>query len=98
MDHTRLFTFSSLSRTLRLNGYEVVSKRGLPAPFPLAIGNGMLAQSLLFVNRLLIALFKSMFSYQIAVVSRPLPTLEHLLEDAHEAQRGKLDTLGSEKK
>jgi hypothetical protein len=41
---------------------------------------------------------KGLFLCQIAVVSRQLPTLEHLLEDAHEAQRRKLDTLGPEKK
>ena len=90
MDHTRLFTFSSLVRTLQLNGYEVISKHGLPAPFPLAVGNGLLAKFLLFVNCFLIKISKSIFSYQIAVVARPLPTLEHLLEDAFDARRQKL--------
>jgi glycosyltransferase involved in cell wall biosynthesis len=97
MDHTRLFTFSSLHRTLELAGYEVVGKFGLPAPFPLAIGDGPLARLLLSVNRALIAVSKSLFSYQIAVIARPLPTLEHLLEDAHEAKRKKLEMSGFEK-
>ncbi|MHC4593633.1 MAG: glycosyltransferase [Planctomycetota bacterium] len=90
MDHTRLFTFSSLQRTLDLNGYEVLEKRGLPAPFPLALGDGWLARFLLLVNRFLIALSKSLFSYQIAIVAKPLPTLEHLLDDALEARKEKL--------
>ncbi|MHC4619269.1 MAG: glycosyltransferase [Planctomycetota bacterium] len=90
MDHARLFTFSSLCRTLEINGYEVLTKRGIPAPFPLAVGEGRLARFLLLINRILIFLSKSLFAYQIAVVARPLPTLEHLLEDAHEAKKTKL--------
>ena len=96
MDHTRLFTFSSLVRTLQLNGYEVVSKHGLPAPFPLAVGEGPLARFLLFINRVLIKISKSVFAFQIAVVVKPLPTLEHLLEDAFDARRQKLATGNDE--
>jgi glycosyltransferase involved in cell wall biosynthesis len=96
MDHTRLFTFSSLVRTLQLNGYEVVSKRGLPAPFPLAVGDGLLAKFLLAVNCFLIKISKSIFSYQIAVVAKPLPTLGHLLEDAFDARKLKLTTSNNE--
>ena len=90
MGHTRLFTFSSLRRTLEINGYEIVKKRGVPAPFPLALGDGWLARLLLLINRILIFFSKSLFSYQIAVVAKPVPTLEHLLEDAYEAKKQKL--------
>jgi len=90
MDHTRLFTFSSLCRTLETNGYEIVKKRGVPAPFPLALGDGWLARFLLLINRALIFFSKSLFSYQVAIIARPLPTLEHLLEDAYEAKKKKL--------
>ena len=89
MDHKRLFTFSTLQRTLEINGYEVLEKRGLPAPFPLAIGDGWLACFLLLINRILIFFSKGLFAYQIAVIARPLPTLEHLLQDAHEAKNKK---------
>lgn len=92
MDHTRLFTFSSLARTLHLNGYEIIRKRGLPAPFPLAVGDGLLARFLILVNRLFIKISKSVFSYQIAILARPLPTPEHLLEDAFEARKQKLSS------
>lgn len=90
MDHSRLFTFSTLRRTLELCGYEIVSAKGIPAPFPLAIGDGWLARSLLQINRFLIFICKGMFSYQVAIVAKPLPTLEHLLEDAHKAKKQKL--------
>jgi SAM-dependent methyltransferase len=90
MDHTRLFTFSSLCRTLETNGYEIVKKKGVPAPFPLALGDGWLARFLLLINRALIFFSKSLFSYQVAIIAKPLPTLEHLLEDAYEAKKKKL--------
>ena len=90
MDHTRLFTFSSLCRTLEVNGYEIVKKKGVPAPFPLALSDGWLARFLLMVNRVLIFFSKSLFSYQVAIIAKPLPTLEHLLENAHEAKKKKL--------
>jgi SAM-dependent methyltransferase len=90
MDHTRLFTFLSLSRMLKINGYEIIGKHGIPAPFPLALGDGWLARLLLFINSALIFVSKSLFSYQIAVVARPLFTLEHLLEDARKAKGKKV--------
>jgi len=95
MDHKRLFTFSTLRRTLEINGYEILKQKGIPAPFPLAVGNGRLARFFLLVNRILIFLSKSLFSYQIAVVAKPLPTLEHLLEDAHEGKEKMLGNGGA---
>ncbi|MHC4642841.1 MAG: glycosyltransferase [Planctomycetota bacterium] len=91
MDHSRLFTFSTLRRTIQLCGYEIIKVKGIPAPFPLAIGDGWFSRFLLFINRLLIFLSKGLFSYQVAVVAKPLPTLEHLLKDAHEAKKQKLN-------
>jgi hypothetical protein len=97
MDHSRLFTFSTLRRTLELCGYELIMKKGIPAPFPLAMGDSWFSRFLLFINRLLIFLSKGLFSYQIAIVARPLPTLEHLLKDAHEAKKQKLSDPASPK-
>ncbi len=90
MDHKRLFTLSALQRTLEINNFDVVKKCGVPAPFPLALGDGFLARLLLIINRILIGISKGLFSYQIAVIATPQPTLEHLLEDAHEAKNKKL--------
>ncbi len=86
-DHCRLFTFSALRRTLKLAGYEIISTSGIPAPYPLAIGDNWLSRFLLLVNRSLIFISKGLFSYQIAIIAKPLPTLEHLLEDAHEDKK-----------
>lgn len=90
LDHRRLFTFSSLRRTLTMNGYEVLEERGIPVPFPTALGDGRVARFLLWVNALLIRLSKTLFSYQIALVAKPKPTLNHLLQDAHEAAKERL--------
>lgn len=90
MGHCRLFTFLSLCRTLQMNGYELAKKCGVPVPFPLALGDGWLARALLHINRFFIFFSKSLFSYQIAVMARHLPTLENLLDNAHEAQKDKL--------
>jgi glycosyltransferase involved in cell wall biosynthesis len=90
LTHTRLFTFSSLRRLVVQRGYEVVSVSGLPAPFPLALGNGRLARMLLALNSLLIKISKGLFSYQIAMVVVPRPTLNLLLRKAQDAGTEKM--------
>jgi glycosyltransferase involved in cell wall biosynthesis len=93
MDHARLFTFYSLVKTLEIYGYEVIKKQGIPAPFPLAVGRGKIADFLLWVNKILILISKALFSYQIAIIAKPLPTLEHLLDDAHKAKDKKIQEI-----
>ncbi|MGA2915009.1 MAG: bifunctional glycosyltransferase/class I SAM-dependent methyltransferase [Sedimentisphaerales bacterium] len=98
LSHTRLFSFYSLIRTLENAGYEVVKKQGIPAPFPLAVGRGKMADFLLWVNKILILISKALFSYQIAVMAKPLPTLEHLLDDAHKAKDKKIQEIEEKSK
>jgi SAM-dependent methyltransferase len=90
LDHRRLFTFSSLRRTLTTNGYVILEERGIPVPFPTAFGDGVVARFLLRINTLLIRLSKTLFSYQIALIAKPKPTLTHLLENAREAAKERL--------
>jgi hypothetical protein len=56
--------------------------RGVPAPFPLALGDGVLSRMLLGLNKALIRLSRSLFSFQIFAVVRPRPALPYLLERA----------------
>lgn len=79
-DHATLFTFGSLERMLKSMGYEIVEVKGIPAPFPLALGDNFFSHFLVRLNMLLIFFFKGLFAYQIAIVTRPQPTLNHLLE------------------
>jgi glycosyltransferase involved in cell wall biosynthesis len=84
LTHTRLFTFATFRNLFEQAGYEIEEVRGVPAPFPLALGDNLLARFLLWMNRILIRLSKSLFSYQIFVVARPQPPLGWLLQRAIE--------------
>ena len=79
LTHKRLFTFGSLRRTLEQAGFVVTRVRGIPAPFPKAVGNGWLGKGLLLLNRALIGVWRRMFAYQIYLEARPLPPLHSLL-------------------
>ena len=83
--HTRLFTFGSLRRMLREQGFAVEQVVGLPAPFPLALGETRLARGLLRLNAALIRVSRTLFAYQMLMVARPSPTLDRLLGDALDA-------------
>jgi hypothetical protein len=85
LTHTRLFTFATLRNLLAQSGYHIERVHGVPAPFPLVLGGGRMSRLLLGLNRLLIKLNKGLFSYQIFVVARPLPSLEWLLHEARQA-------------
>jgi SAM-dependent methyltransferase len=81
-DHKRLFTFKSLRRLLESSGFEIHEINGIPAPCPDAIGLNWASKLMLKVNQVLIFISKPLFSYQMAFVVRPLPTVGHLLERA----------------
>ena len=80
--HTRLFTFSTLSYLFEQCQYSVELKKGIPAPFPLAISNKLISGFLIKLNILLIKIYKSLFSYQIIFKVKPKISLELLLEKA----------------
>jgi glycosyltransferase involved in cell wall biosynthesis len=82
MTHTRLFTFSSLRRLLEQRGFRVIRSRGIPAPFPLALGKNPLSRFVVAANNAFIQLFPRLFSYQIFMVIEPAPSLDVLLKRA----------------
>lgn len=81
-DHKRLYTLNSLHKLLVHAGYDIVEEKGIPVPFPLVFGRGLVSRVLLGLNNLLIKISKSLFSYQLGVTIVPRPTLEHLFQDA----------------
>jgi glycosyltransferase involved in cell wall biosynthesis len=85
--HTRLFTFRTLQDLFEQAGYRIEEIRGVPAPFPIAFGNRAFARALMIVNRWLIRLSKSLFSYQIFMIARSSPSLGSLLASAIESSR-----------
>jgi glycosyltransferase involved in cell wall biosynthesis len=79
--HRRLFTFKSLRALLEQAGYEILEARGVPAPFPLAIGSKFWSRVLLKANQLLLKISKSLFAYQVCIRARALPDSRHLLKE-----------------
>ena len=82
MTHTRLFTFGSLRALFEQGGFRIIETYGVPAPLPLALGDGRLARMLQRLNRLLIRISKGLFSYQVFMVMQLYPTPEYLLRTA----------------
>jgi hypothetical protein len=64
--------------------------KGVPAPFPKAIGLNMFSKFLLSINSFLIFISKSMFSYQIYVEAIPTPLVENLLEHTIHTSKEKM--------
>jgi glycosyltransferase involved in cell wall biosynthesis len=83
--HTRLFTFRSLKALLEQSGYNLLEVRGIPAPFPKAIGHNALSRFFLRINQALIRLSKGLFSYQIFVRAVAKPTVQNLLGETIES-------------
>ena len=81
LGHRRLFTFRSLRSLLEQAGYEVLEARGVPAPFPLALGMNYRSRVLLALNGLFLKLSKSLFAYQVCIRARALPDARHLLKE-----------------
>jgi len=82
LTHSRLFTFKTLCVLFEQCGFRVERVGGIPAPFPLALGDGRLGRALVTLNAFLIRLSRGLFSYQIFLVASPLPTVDALLDDA----------------
>ncbi len=77
--HTRLFTFDSLRELFAQTGYQILEMRGIPGPFPKAVGDNALGHALVRLNQFGIALCRGLFSYQIFVRARANPTVANLL-------------------
>lgn len=93
LTHTRLFTFGTFRRLFAQAGFGVIEMRGVPAPFPLALGERPLARMLLRVNSALIRISRSLFAFQIFAVVQPRPTLDYLLDRTRRASGDRSATL-----
>ena len=93
LTHTRLFTFQSFRRLFEQAGFRVLESQGVPGPFPLALGDGLLARALVRCNTWLIKVAKGLFSYQAFFVLEPMPSLDYLLSEAleHSARRAEVE-------
>jgi glycosyltransferase involved in cell wall biosynthesis len=89
LTHARLFTFGSLRRLFQQAGFQILEERGIPGPFPLALGENLLSRMLLVLNSIAIRIWRSLFSYQIYMVLKPEPSLELLLRRADEHSKAR---------
>jgi glycosyltransferase involved in cell wall biosynthesis len=83
--HTRLYTFRGLLRLLRDAGFRIEEVKGIPAPFPKALGEGPLGRAATRINLALISLSKTLFSYQIYVKARTTPNVDFVLRSSQRA-------------
>ncbi len=79
--HTRLFTFRTLRELLEQSGFTVTRMRGIPVPFPEALGLNAFSRLLLFVNSALIKVLPKLFSYQVMAEANARPTVSRLLAE-----------------
>jgi glycosyltransferase involved in cell wall biosynthesis len=93
MTHTRLFTFKSFERVVSQSGFDILERKGVPGPFPMALGDNFFSRFLLNVNKFLIHLSRGMFSYQIMLRIKPQPTLEWLLTTAVEHSKQRVESI-----
>jgi glycosyltransferase involved in cell wall biosynthesis len=77
--HTRLLTLDTLRDLLEQMGYEVLTARGVPAPFPKALGDNRVSRALVRLNELAISVSRRIFAYQVFLHVRPRPTVKNLL-------------------
>lgn len=80
--HVRLFTFRSAQQILLDAGWRLKHVRGVPAPFPKALGENPIGRAAVAVNQALIRLSKTLFSYQIFIEADSTPDIRFLLADA----------------
>jgi glycosyltransferase involved in cell wall biosynthesis len=80
--HVRLFTFRSARQILLDAGWRLKRVRGVPAPFPKALGDNSIGRAAVAVNQALIRLSKTLFSYQIFIEADSTPDIRFLLADA----------------
>ena len=82
--HTRLFTFQSFKKLIENSNFKIIKTIGVPAPFPLAVGDNFIGKGLIYLNNLAIKVWKSFFSYQIFCQIKPNKSLDLLLKKAEE--------------
>lgn len=93
LTHTRLFTFSSLRRLLKEQGFLIEKELGIPAPIPLVVQSPFWQKLLMGTQTFFMKISRGLFAYQMFMVVRPLPTVETLMADAHRHSAAKTAAL-----
>jgi len=87
LGHKRMFTFNAIGKLFEQAEFKITKCQGIPAPFPVAIGDNWLSRLFLGINQGLIKILPKLFSYQIFLVAVPFPTLDDLLRSSMETMK-----------
>jgi len=101
LGHKRLFTFNTICKVLEQAEFKILKCKGVPAPFPAAIGDNWTSRLLLAINQGLIKILPRLFSYQIFLIAVPLPTLDDLLRSSVKTMKqsgGKIEVIENKNK
>ena len=89
LDHSRLFSKSSLLKMVKNSGYEVLETVGIPAPWDSVLSGRagkFIGNTLITIHGTLAKMWPSLFAFQILVICRPSPSLLMLMELAKKSQ------------
>ncbi len=90
------FTFRSARKMFVQNGFALHETIGLPVPCESVVSRGVVANTLTAVNKALIKVRKSLFSFRFVLVVSPPPSLPHLLSSAIEVSGVKSEQITGE--
>ncbi len=79
--HTRLFTFDSFKKLVTDARLNVLSVKGIPAPYPKAIGDNFISRALIAINLFFIKISKGFFSYQIYIEAETAPSVYYIVDE-----------------
>ena len=80
-EHVRLFTLRAVKHLLRDAGFRITRVRGVPAPFPRALGDNRLSRALIRANQVLIRVSKTLFAYEFVIEADGTPDMSFRLAD-----------------
>ena len=80
--HTRLFTFSTFKQLITDARLTVLAVKGIPAPYPKAIGDNFISRMMLAINLFLIKISKGLFSYQIYIEAETNPSVFYIVNES----------------
>jgi hypothetical protein len=80
-------------RLIEQSGIMVLERKGVPAPFPISLGNGLLGKRLVRLNSLAARFSPGLFAFWIVMRARPLPAVASLLAETQETSAVKARRL-----
>jgi hypothetical protein len=82
--HPGQLTIYSLLRLIAQSGIMVLERKGVPTPFPISPGDGLVGKRLVRLNSFAARFFPGLFAFRIVMRARPLPAVASLHAAAQE--------------